>query len=154
MRQPAAGVDFRGHVHHSFDLGRMEEGVVDQAGLHRPQDAGLVARIQGRHGHLNPEASQPRRLRGFLRGHLDLQTVGRQRPGFEVLRGVEPGAATPKGNEIIAPRGSILDSEFRIPRHGSNDSTENAPKPRVLPNPELQTPNLEPKNPTPTPQNP
>jgi hypothetical protein len=75
-------VDFRGPIHHSFDLGRMEEGVVDQARFHRPQDAGLVARIQGGDSHLNPEASQPRWLSGFLPRYLDFQALGRQKSGL------------------------------------------------------------------------
>jgi hypothetical protein len=61
---------------------------VDQARLYRPQNAGFVVRIQCLHSHLNPKASQPRRLRGFLRGHRDFQTAGRagRRPRDDLAR--------------------------------------------------------------------
>lgn len=65
---------------------------------------------QGRHGHLNPKARQPRRVRGFLRGHLDFQTLGRQRSGLQILRGVEPRAGPQRDQQILRRRHAAVRS--------------------------------------------
>ena len=62
---------------------------MDQARLDGSQNARLVVFVERGCGHFDLKASQARRLRGFFGDYLNMQPVRRERPRFQILRGVE-----------------------------------------------------------------
>ena len=62
-----------------------------------------MLRIQPGNDDLDPELSEPRRQRRFFGADFHFQALVRQRPGFHILSGVEPGAG-PQGNQQVFGR--------------------------------------------------
>src|ERR1019366_8663925 len=101
--RPLYGERLNRRSHYGFDGRRVYQGVVDQACLHRPQDAGLMLRIQSGNDDLDPKLSEPRRLRRFFRADLHFEVSVGQRSCLQILNGVEPGAG-PQGNQQVFRR--------------------------------------------------
>jgi hypothetical protein len=89
----STGECLNGCVHYRFDSRRIGQSVVDQTRLDCSQDAGLMLRVQSGNSHLNAKLRESRWLSGLFRGYLHFKALAWQRPCFQILRSVKPGAS-------------------------------------------------------------
>ena len=89
----STGKRLNGCVHYRFDSRRVGQSVVDQTRLDCSQDARLMLRVQSGNRHLNAKLCESRWLRSLFRGYFHFKALAWQRPCFQILSSVEPGAS-------------------------------------------------------------
>src|SRR5262249_516043 len=80
-------------MQHRLDSRGVEQRIVDQAVLYRPQDSVLVPGFEPGHEHFDAEGSEPRRLLGLVCRYLNLESVRGKRTRLQVLSGIEARAS-------------------------------------------------------------